>query len=251
MADLEQVFGVYSYMNHKEVEPRLNNIFQNVKRELSNIEELTGEDVNLDILWTAFMTNKLQEIGKHGKKWLEDSLKATKKAYEEAIKDIEMEEKKHLEKKVKEMLRSTITALQKDIESLDAEVIKINKDIETTKAARKELQAANSKATESKDQAAIDKTEKELEVNEEELAALKKDRRENEWERNAKAREVELQFYDDPRGGPGGEPYGVMAIKKELKDGLKTLLEFEKKSKDLKLPVLGSQIAIPIRPGGS
>jgi hypothetical protein len=40
--------GVYSYMNHEEVKPRLDNIFENVRRELSNIDELTDQTENLD-----------------------------------------------------------------------------------------------------------------------------------------------------------------------------------------------------------
>lgn len=222
-----------------------------MKKELANIEELTGEDVNLDIQWAAFMTSKYQEIGKHGKAWIENSIKEAKEAYELAIKEIERVESAHREKKAKPMLRSTMTSLQKDIEDLDAKLKDLNKEIETTKTARKDLQAAVGSATRRKATDAIAKAKEALKANNSVLTKLKQLRRENQWDRNAKAREIELQFPDAPGEGPQGKDYGVKAIKKELEEGRKILLGFEKKAKDLKLPALGSQMAMPIRPGGS
>jgi hypothetical protein len=235
--------GVYSYMNHKEVKPRLDNIFENVRRELSNIEELTDQAEDLDKKWTIWMTERLEEMGKRANKWLKDKLNDAKEAYEDAIKEIKETERIRAAEPRK-VLRSAKQKFKDEVEELEAQRKVIDRDVEATKKARTDLQTAEYKAIGSKDNAAIEKATADLKENARKLEALKVKRRHNEWNWNAKVREDEITLLGD-------EKYGIKHVRAELEEGQKILLGLEKKVMGLKMPVLGSQVTIPIRPGGT
>lgn len=219
-------------MNHEEVKNRLNNAYTNVKRELSNVEELTGEDEGLDLQWTIFMTEHLEAIGKHGRDWLMGRYRSTKAAYEDSIKALEKHEKDIINDKGK-LLKSKIESLQKDIEASKTRISKIEADIEVTKKVRSGLFEKRDDAIGRKDDTATDKAEKDLNDNKSKLDAQKIELLEAHRDANAKQRLLDMNYLQDLR-----------KIIKDTKEHQKTLLEFEKMTKDLKMPVLGAPIAI-------
>ena len=227
-------------MNHKEVRDRLKNTFDNVKRELSNVEELTGEDQNLHIHWTVFMTEHLDSIDKHGKEWMTARFADTKAAYKDAITAMEKHKKEHLEKKVKPLTRSTTETIVKDIQIAEREIEKLEKEIQSAKEDRKSLKSAYWVALRRKDQTEIDEAKGDLNKSKNKLKGLKQRMIEHQKEKKIPERKLELVHFDRVKG-----------ILKDYEDDLKRLLEYERKTKDLQMPSLGSQMAINTKPGST
>lgn len=225
---------------------RLNNIFNNVRKELSNIEQLTGEDVNLDISWTAYMHVKIETISEHGLTWLKKSFDEAKEAYKIAIEDITKAEKEYNRKDKPPFLRNrkSLTKLKNEVDTLDEEKGEIDAKIKDAQDTRSNLQDTKYTAIRRRNRVDIARAEEDLDANKKVLKGLKKQRLENEWERNAKQRQHDMHYYQSTLAE---QNVGIFYIKEELIKGQEILLAFEKESKNLKLPVLGSQMAVPIR----
>jgi hypothetical protein len=208
------------------VKTRLSHSYENVKKELSNIPQLTQEKKGLDVKWTAFMEEHLESISKHGRDWLTARYAATKTAYQVAIKALEVKEA-DINNGKGMALRSALEQYKKDLERLKKRAIQIEQEKAEANKERKPLQTALYKAIKAKDKAAIKKADSELEENDLILASLTVDKNQNERDTNLANHVLGTQHVQNIRD-----------LIKNLKADQETLLAFEAKTPTLRMPTL-------------
>lgn len=221
-----KIFGVFSYMNLEEVKERLVHISKNVQDELSNIPQLTQENKGLDTKWEAFIQAHLKDISKHARDWLTARYPATKAAYKAAIEDLKKQETALKADKGK-VLMSDLKQHKADIQRLEQEAIQLKKDKTDIQEARQPLQTALYKAIKTKNQAAIDKADSELQENAEKLDSIKSDITENKRGTYRAKYILQTQLLSE-----------VQKLIAELEDHQESLLAFEKKTPSLKMPTV-------------
>ncbi|KAF2637834.1 hypothetical protein P280DRAFT_530209 [Massarina eburnea CBS 473.64] len=237
------VFGVYKYINHERVQPRLHNAFENVKKELSNAEDLTDEkDVGqkLSVAWTLFMTEEFERYSNHGKNWLKGRYTETKKIYKESIQDIQkgMDEfdnsqtRQDVDKKTKD-LKAKIEKLNTELEQLKTEIENKKKEVRESK---QEIIAAE----ETGDKAKISSASTNLKVKKQDLNDLKAALLTNKRDIGATQRDIYKVSLAD-----------LQELKKNLEEDEKALLEYEKNTDALKLPGLGTPMSVRPGPGST
>ncbi|KAJ4354550.1 uncharacterized protein N0V89_006287 [Didymosphaeria variabile] len=220
------IFGVFSYMNKQEVKDRLIHSYENVRKELSNIPQLTQENKDLDRKWTAFMEGHLESIGNHGKNWLTGRYTATKAAYQSAINAL-VAQKNALNDNKGKVLKKDLQAHQAEVKRLKESAIRLKKQLDGAYKDRAPLQTALYKAIKTKNQAAINKADGDLKVNDLTLDSLKVDIAENMRDTNKAERVLGTQLVQN-----------VQELIDNLKRDQTTLLAFEAKTPNLQMPTL-------------
>ncbi|KAF2447208.1 hypothetical protein P171DRAFT_519497 [Karstenula rhodostoma CBS 690.94] len=220
------IFGVFSYMNEPEVKKRLVHIYENVKKELSNIPELTKEDKGLDTKWEAFMKAQLETMAEHGREWMRVRYLATKASYQTAMTALETQ-KGLLERNLGRVTKSDLQGLHENIASLKAKRKKLEDELEAAYEARKPLQTAKYDAIKTKIQKDITAATTDLEISSITIKMLKQYITENKKDTNKAQYTVDTQLIQQ-----------CDKMIDVLKADLATLRGFETKTASLKLPTL-------------
>ena len=98
----QQKLAAFEYMEHPDVKSRVQRAIQNVRLELSNIKNLTGEDVkdtkgaivDLSAFWLEYIKNHLQTMEEWGEEYFEKLATLVEKLYKAEITELEKIEKK-------------------------------------------------------------------------------------------------------------------------------------------------------------
>lgn len=213
-------------MNEPEVEKRLVHSYENVKRELSNIPELTKEDKGLDKKWEAFMKAQLKKMAEHGRHWMRVRYLATKASYKAAIAALK-NQKKLLEKNLGRVTKSDLKSLHEDLARLKAKRVALEKELKETYEARKPLQTALYKAIKTKIQKNIDAAESNIGISDIAIDMLKQDLTKNKKDTNLAQYTVDTQLIQQ-----------CDKMIDVLEADLATLHGYETKTASLKLPTL-------------
>jgi hypothetical protein len=155
----QQTLAAFEYMEHADVKSRMQHAIQNVRLELSNIKDLTGEDIkdtkgaiiDLPALWIEYMKNHLQTMEDWGQEYVEKLAILAEKLYKAEITQLDKIEKKLVaedrlkgaQKTKNDKERKTLTdKLEKELVALKNDKDKADKDEATKRAALKVVQDA-------------------------------------------------------------------------------------------------------------
>jgi len=139
------VLQVYNYLNEKEVTDRLQNAVENVRLELSNVKDLTNQDVELAKPWFDFMKTRLANIETHGEAWLKTWIPKAVAKYEddlEKLNDLLKEQETKRKKDPAAFDKSAtakLTSLKKDHTAAKEDLEDLMKQIEKQKKAIRKL----------------------------------------------------------------------------------------------------------------
>lgn len=157
---------------------RLIHVHENVKKELSNIPNLTKEEKDLDTKWEAFMKAKMDKMARHGKRWMKVRYLATKASYNAAITALETQ-KRLLEGNLGRVAKSDLEHLRRDLERLKTDRSEIEEKLKKAHKDRHNFQDDLYRAIGAKEQSKIDTANDEIGVSNLSIKLLKQSLTEN------------------------------------------------------------------------
>ncbi|KAJ4984185.1 hypothetical protein SVAN01_10293 [Stagonosporopsis vannaccii] len=196
LADTIQTLAVFEYLNNPEVTSRLQAAIKNVGTELSNIEPLTKQSMDLAKEWPEFMTSHFTAVEKAAKQWFSDRIvKDTEKQIAAMISTLEKTEKELMAKEKGQDAQKHAEKAKVESERIEKEIVKAQAAVDS---AERDVKAKEKDLKDKRDE--YNKINREFRRKSEELAALEKqiakerdqkNKAELENTRGALAKEVE------------------------------------------------------------
>ncbi|KAF2175365.1 hypothetical protein K469DRAFT_68166 [Zopfia rhizophila CBS 207.26] len=144
LSAIRTVLAVFKYFEDPTVKHNLQSAIKNVGTELSgsNINHLTGQNVDLAPLWKEFMEKKLAKIEEFGTGWVKKMIQYAEAGYDKEMKDLKAKEtdlqkdekltgdakNRAIQKKNQELAR-----IQSEANSLKQKLHKADKDVDDAK----------------------------------------------------------------------------------------------------------------------